>query len=79
MEERDREEQEAVEYLSMDMVHSTATSDHQGLSQERVSTLVHLSKTLATQLCTSLGDSTVRIFRGTVAWCTGGWCFIDNQ
>ncbi|KAM9339676.1 trace amine-associated receptor 1-like [Symphorus nematophorus] len=36
VEERDREEQEAVDYMSMDIVYLAVTSDHQGVSQEHM-------------------------------------------
>lgn len=47
-------------YFYLDIVYSSATSDHQGVSQEQLSTLVslhwHLSTALTTQLHSDLGE-----------------------
>lgn len=64
-------------YLRMDIVYS----DHQGVREEPVSTLVHLhwytSTMLTTQLCSGLGKQYSTHFKGdimTVYRVTGGWC-----
>ena len=59
-------------FLIMEIVYSMATSDHQGVSEEWVSTLdlalVHLSTTLCNRYT---------YLRGPQGWCTGGCCPTD--
>lgn len=43
-----------MEEQKLDTVYSRSTSDHQGVSQEKVNTLVHLTMALTTRICSDM-------------------------